>query len=372
MNIKYNRLFNLSIGHDFLEDGIDKDIALRPDAATRQMLTNGKLLFKTLGNTSLVIFKTDTNQTDPFINLGPDVNFRFYITTENSSEFFNITKLDNYTAGNKLYFTNNPAAPQSTSDAPEMLDHTLIDKAFGKLFTYSYTLPATQTNVTANFRIEDSAGNPVSPGKDADGNPLGLLITLTRDDSRAFSQQVDLRDQPSGVYTIFLDNLTDTVNLNTLTVFIDNDGLSQGILGIVDITYNALNTIYVDTDFFRLRFERKTTVWKYYIVNKTLGVDLNTTNLRIEDSDPIGGDPYAHIDFILEGAQPNVSTQIKGFETVIFKSDGSIPSFEQPKLNVQLLDDANKEIVKHLPNPPLNSVEKENSGTIEKEIFVFI
>ncbi len=372
MNIKYNRLFNISIAHNFFESNVNSNLSIRPDFETRKLLANGKLLFKKLGNNNLVLFKTDANQTDPFIHLGTDVRFRFYITTENSSEFFNITKLDGYSAGNKLYFTNNPAAPQSSSDAPEVLNYALIDEAFGKLFTYSYTLPGNQTNVTANFRIENSAGNTVSPGKDANGDPLDLIIPLTRDDSRVFSQQVDLRDKPSGFYTIFLDNLNGTINLDTLTVFIDNDGLDSGVLGVVDINYTAQNTIYADTDYFQLHFERKTTVWKYYIINKSQGIDFNTTVLRIEDSDPVNGDPYAHIDFLLEGAQPNANTQVKGFETVIFKSDGSIPSFEQPKLNVHLLDNNNKEIVQHLPNPPVNAVEKDNSGTIEKEIFVFI
>ena len=371
MNIKYNRLFHLSLAHGFYEDGVNRNLLLRPDAATTRLLANGKMLFKTLGSHSLVIFKTDTDTISPFVDLGPDLNLRFYLTTENSNEFFNITKLDNYEAGNKLYFSNIPANASNDSSNPEALTHSLIDKAFAKLFTYSFTL--TTNHTITKFRIEDSDGQPVSPGKDANGNDLPTTLTLNRDDAQVFSQQVDLRDKPNGVYTIFIDNQAN-INLKTETVLIDNEGIAQGILGVVDIKYIAVNTIYVNTDYFRLQFDRKTTIWKYFIVNKSKNVDLNTTSLKIEDSPSGGGPPYAHVDFIVDGAQPNATVQVKGFETVIFKSNAVIPSFEQPKLNVQLLDDGipNKELVKHLPNPPVNSVEKKNGIDLEKEIFVFI
>ena len=370
MNIKYNKLFNLSVAHDFFRDGINEDIVIQPDAETSRLLINGKMLYKTIGNNGVVIFKTETNKIDPFINVGPDANFRFYITTEKSSEFFNITKLENYVAGNKLYFTNVPVNESIDSTNPETLTHTLIDSASGKLFTYSFSLTTNHTKT--KLRIENNEGELVSPGKDSDGNDLPTTLTLTRNDSKSFSQQIDLRTKPNGIYTIFIENLAQDTNLKTETVFVDNEATRQGVLGIVDIKYSAVNTIYVDTNYYELHFDRKTTIWKYFIVNKSNNVDFNTTNLKIEDSLSGGGTPYAHVDFVLEGAQPNATTQIKGFETVIFKSNVVIPSFEHPKLNVQLLDQSDNELVKHLPNPPFNAVEKDNGGIIEKEIFVFI
>lgn len=377
MNIKYNRLCNFSIGHTFYADGVNNDLALRPDYKTKQLLTNGKLLFKSLGNNLVVLYKAARDGIAPFIDLGKDVTLRFYVVAKRTDEFFNITKLDTaqkYKAGNKLYFANDPANPSTDSNSPEILTHSLLDKAFGKLFTYSFSLTSTHTKT--KFKMSDSDGNLVAVGKDTDGNDLPTVLDLARDDSKMFHQQVDLRNKPSGIYTITITNDSGTIDLLEETVFIDNDVLEQGVLGIVDIVYtSATDHIYGTTEFYKIQFERKKAFWKYYVVNKTKTIDLTdaTTNLSIEDSITGGGPPYANVNFDREGAEPHATTKINGLDTVIFKSDAEIPSFEAPKLNVKLvLKPSDKVMVEHLSNPPVNSVVKENGGDSEKEIFVFI
>lgn len=377
MSVKYNRLFNFSIEHEYYKDGINEDVVLVPDQNTKQQLTNGKLLFKMLGNNAIVLFKTGNDKISPFINLGTDVNFRFYIKTERRDEFFNITKLDaskKYEAGNKLYFSNNPANASTDISNPEVLTHTLIDKAFGKLFTYSFSL--TSAHIKTKFKLFDSDGNLVSAGKDSAGNDLSTVINLIRDDSKMFHQQVDLRNKANGIYTISIKNDADTVLLKEETVLIDNEGISQNVIGIFDIKYDTLsNHMYGATEFYKLQFNRKTAFWKYYVVNKSQTLDLAdvATSLDIEDSLTGSGPPYVNVNFTREGDEPHATTKVKGFDTVIFKSSAEIPSFEQPKLNVKLvLKPDDKVMVEHLSNPPFNSVEKENGGDIEKEIFVFI
>lgn len=363
--------------HEYFKDGINRALALKPDANTKRILGNGKMLFKSLGNNAVVLFKADSDRTSPFIDLGPDIVFRFYLTTEGSDAFFNITKLDtanNYVVGNKLYFTNNPAQASADPESPEVLTHTLLDRAFTKLFTYSFSLGTTHTKT--KFKMADSEGNLVSVGKDAAGNDLPTILNLTRDDSKQFHQQVDVRNKVSGVYTITITNDSGATILREETVLIDDQSTGQGILGIVDIKYNtATGHMYGATEYYRLRFERKTAFWKYLVVNKTKSLNLSdpTTNLSIEDSPSGGGPPYANVDFNLEGTEPHTSIKVKGYDTVVFKSSDKIPSFEEPKLNVKLvLKPSDQVMVEHLSNPPANTVEKENGGDIEKEIFVFI
>lgn len=363
--------------HEYFKDGVDKTLVLRPDDRTRKILGNGKMLFKSLGNQMMVLFKADSDRTSPFIDLGKDVDLRFYLTTERSDAFFNITHLDTakkYVAGNKLYFSNDPNNASTDAASPEVLSHTLLDKAFAPLFTYSFSLASTHTK--AKFKMADSGGNLVSVGKDATGNDLPTTLSLKRDDSKQFRQQVDLRNKAKGIYTITITNDSGAATLREETILIDDGALEQGVLGIVDIKYDtATGHMYGATEYYRIKFERKRTFWKYLIVNKTQSLNLSdpTTNLSIEDSLTGGGPPYAKVDFNLEGSEPHSSIKVKGFDTVVFKSSDEIPSYEEPKLNVKLvLKPSDQVMVEHLANPPANTVEKENGGDIEKEIFVFI
>ncbi|MDX1327516.1 MAG: hypothetical protein R3299_07390 [Arenibacter sp.] len=380
MTTKYNRLFSVSMQHNFYKNGVHKSLVLKPDTTTAVLTRNGKMLFRTLGNDAIVLYKADADKTSPFIDLGKDVVFRYYLTLENSEEFFNITNLDGvkkYEVGNKLYFTNNPANASTHPDTPELLTHSLIGKAFSPLFTYSFSLTTTHTKT--KFKLTDQNGNLISVGKDQEGNDLPTILNLSRDDNKKFHQQVDLRNKPNGIYTITIRNDADATTLREETVLIDNEALHQGVLGVVDIRYDsATGHLYGATEYYRLNFERKTAVWKYFIVNKTktqLDYDdvLNTSSLTIEDSPTGGGAPYTHVDFNLDGTEPRTDIKVKGFHTVVFKSSAEIPSFEDPKLNVELvLKPSDKKVVAHLSNPPINTVEKDNGGVIEKEIFVFI
>ncbi len=377
MSTKYIRLFTISMGHEFFVNGANETFSLQPDADTQLLLRNGKMLFKRLGKLSIVLFKTAADKVSPFIDLGSELRFRFYLTSERSDEFFNITQLDttkNYEVGNKVHFSNVPANASTVKITPEVLTHTLIDKAFGKLFTYTFSLSTTHTKT--KFRMTDSNGVLVSVGKDAEGNDLPTTLSLSRDNEKKFHRQVDLRNKKSGVYTITITNDSESTTLKEETVLIDNNGVQQGILGIVDINYEtATNHIYGATEFYEIRFSRKSAFWKYYIVNKTGALDLSdlATNLSIEDSPTGSGPPYINVNFNRIGDEPHATKKVNGFDTVIFKSSAEIPSFENPKLNVQLvLKPADKVMVEHLANPPINTPEKDNGGDIEKEIFVFI
>ena len=377
MTTKYNRLFSLSVVHDFFKEGVIKSLSLRPDTLTTALLRNGQMLFRTLGSTSIVLFKADSDLTSPFIDLGREQHFRFYLTTERSDEFYNITQLDTtkkYVPGNKIHFKNVPTNASTDSNSPEVLTHTLIDKAFSKLFTYTFSLISTHTKT--KFKMADSNGTLVSVGKDTDGNDLPTTLSLSRDDTKRFHSQVDLRSKKSGVYTITITNDSETTTLKEETVLIDNDGVQQGVLGIVDVIYDSATThLYGATEFYEIRFSRKSTFWKYFIVNKTASLDLSdtATHLSIEDSPTGSGPPYVNVNFTRVGDEPHATRKVNGYDTVIFKSSAEIPSFETPKLNVQLvLKPSDKVMVEHLANPPVNTPEKENGGDIEKEIFVFI
>lgn len=385
MNTKYNRLFNFSIEHEFFSDGINSDISLRPDPKTHRLLVNGQMLYKSLGNRHIALYKAASDPTLPFIDMGTEVSFRFYLTAERSDEFYNISNLDTnggttkYKAGNKLHFSNVPANFSTDQNNPETLEHVLIDRAFGKLFTYSYSL--TTNHVKTTFRVRNSEGQFVSVGKDTDGNDLPTTLILTRDDLKVFHRQVDLREQPDGIYTVLINNVVGNNPgpdlLKEETLLLDDEAVSRGVLGVVDIVYNATNDLYVGTKYYNLKFSRKETIWKYYIVNKSNSIDLSPPppNLSIIDSVSGSGLPYSNVGFTREGDEPHATTKIKGYDTVIFKSDNEIPSFERPKTNVQLFHNpGGKIVVEHLANPPVNTVEKYNSidDTIEKEIFVFI
>lgn len=375
VSINYNRLFNLRSAHNYFENGKIRGMQFTPTRQTKRVLRGGQMLFKPLPTGFTVLYKAQADEVTPMVELSADLTLTFTLAVENRAEFLNITNLDEsptvkYRSGNILYFTNNPGAASNNPDSPESISHMLIDGTKNSLFTYSFTLPGLPSQV--RLIVSDMAGNPVSAGTEADGTPLPTELELTKNDDDTYTRQLDLRDNPPGLYTITILHITDdATQFREETFYVSDELASQNVLGIVDIVYES--DLYADPEQYELQFPRKETIWKYFVVNKNRHVTFGTEDLFIDDL----GLPSAHyssVNFTREGAEPHATVSINGLETVIFKSDTPIPFFEVPKSSVQLKKNpGNAVLVSNLPNPSHNGVVKEQSGgVLESEIFVFI
>lgn len=301
MNINYNRLFNLTIGHDYFVDGFDRFVQLAPTQETSNLLKNGKMLFKKLPHGVTVLYRATDDEVSPFIDLDNDQRLVFVMTTENITGLLNISDLDEsvsrqYKSGSILYFKNDPASASANTNNPEIITHELIDTLRSQLFSYSFTI--TGNPATVQFRVADEEGGLVSIGKETDGTPFPTTLTLSINSNNEYTQQIDLRDKPKGRYKITILDSTGTTTLKEEEIYVDELLAKQNILGIVDIVYEtAGGHLYGDTEAYKVQFTRADVSWKYYIINKSQNIDLSTNSLSISDAGSTNGSPYEVNDF---------------------------------------------------------------------------
>lgn len=296
MNIFYKRIFNLTVAHSYFKDDADRFVTLYPAASTDALLRNGKMLFKRLPNGITVLYRTIDDETTPFVELDKNQHFIFVIKAENKTGLLNISDFDEsesrkFGTGNILYFTNNPENVSSNKSDPEILTHQIIDSLRGPLFTYQFVVNGNPA--TVRMIVTDSAGTPVSVGKDTDGNFLPVNLQLSISNNNTFTRQVDLRELTRGRYLITIRNEADTVTLKSEEIYVDEQLERDNILGIVELVYDSVSGhLYGNTEEYKLQFKGAKTFWKYYVVNKSKNIDLTTDSLAINDSGSVNGSPY--------------------------------------------------------------------------------
>ncbi len=374
IHINYNRLFNLKIAHTYYSGERVPGIQLQPTSETKRKLKGGNMLFKTISDGMVILYRAKDDEITPFIDLSPDLMLTFFMTIENEAKFQNITDLDEsssiqYSSSNILYFANNPAAASDDPENPEAITHELIDALNGRLFTYNFNLASPPANVL--LKVRNSNNELVSTGKKADGTPLPTTLPIEKSDDGSFSHQIDFRGKPAGKYTFIIRNSADDTTLKEEVFYIDDELASRNIMGIVNIVYNsATNHLYDATEEYQVKFKNKETVWKYFIVNKTQKIDLSADDLSISDN---GTATYPTVSFTREGPEPHNSVAIGGLDTVIFKSDVPIPFRDIPKTSIKLKNQTdNIVLIKDLPNPSHEGVVKKTGSVLESEIYVFI
>ena len=276
---------------------------------------------------------------------------------------------DKFSSASILYFINKPADASDDPENPEALVHSLIDGTRNSLFSYEISLETPPDDIL--LRITGPDGTTVPAGKGVDGSPLNDPLIIKKSDDAIFRQQIDLRQRPPGLYTFTVRDDSDNTTLKEQQFYVDDELVSQSILGIVDIVYsNSPGHLYGNTEEYELVFSRKETVWTYYIVNKNGFLAFDDHDLEINDP---GSSDYPAVAFSRVGDEPHAEIKINGFETVVFKSGVPIPFKDFPKPDLQLIKNPGGAVlIKNLPNPSHTGVVKEQNGQLESEIYVFI
>ncbi len=389
VSILYTRLFNLSVQHNYYEDGIARNFRIAPTRETSELLQGGRMLFKSIPKGCTVLYRTLADETTPFVDKGPEARLKFTLSFENLSELLNITDLDEspsntYKSGNFIYLVNDPASASSDPENPEVLSYELLDFKEKRLFTYFFTVePPLSPPGDVLLTVTDESGTPVSIGKTVEGVPFPTTVTVHVNEDGNYAQQIDLRKLPKGKYTITLQDASDNSFINSVTFYADESIAGKNVLGLVDIIFEGITDLmYDDTWEYAISFSRRTTIWKYFIVDKTQKVaDLDNFNLAIVDQRVQTSPPYAaSYTFTRDGNEPHDTIRINGCDTVIFKSNAisPIPFYEAPLPRMELRkvpvnpSDSTQVIIENLPNPSHSGVVKENAGVLESEIYVFI
>lgn len=376
MNILYSHLFQLQLAHDYFRDGLARGVEVFPSPETSELMKNGRILLRSIPSGILALYRTEDDETTPEIRLRGDIRFTFFISLNNSQNFLNITDLD-LAPDNRLvfgkipYYSNNPADPSDDIQAPETLDFNYMDGFVDKLFNYRLT----HEDDTLLLRIFNPNGTQVSHGKAPDGSeyPLDFMIEKN-EDTGEFDVQIDLRGKISGKYRIAIRNAGDTEDVEVKNLWVGPRPIGRNVFGIIELFYPASeDNLYGTKEYFRLSFQRKNTLWQYFVINKNRRIDLEAFDLNIRDLGDQPDTPYANYIFQRMGEEPHESIRINDLDTVVFRSQTPIPYYEDPKLNLQLeRNPGNDPVIIHLPNPSHSGSVKEFEGQQSSEIYVFI
>jgi hypothetical protein len=246
----------------------------------------------------------------------------------------NITDLNEsasriFGSGKIVYFTNNPANPSHNSNSPEILTNEILDSVKGPLFTYQFSISGNPASV--KIIVTNDAGDPVSVGKDTEGNAFPTTISLLISSSNSFEQQIDLRDYPRGRFQIEIKNEAETLTLKSEEIYVDEQLEKDNTLGVVDIVYDSLtDNLYNETEEYKLQLKSADSFWKIYVVNKSKNIDFTSDSLFITDSGILNGVPYVINDF--ERVYANIGITAKtagagGNSITLASSGGSFPAF---------------------------------------------
>lgn len=371
VSINYTRLFNLRMNHDFYGEQPVPGLTLTPTRQTMRLLKGANMLFKTVSDGIVVLYRAEADEVTPLVNLPPGQRFTFILRAESPAEFQTITQLDvsstdRFTSSSILYFTNVPANSSGDATAPEKLDHSLIDAVQNSLFNYTFQLNPSPNDVL--LRITGPDGNTIAAGRTVESQSLPDPLPIAKSTDDMHRHQIDLRQQPPGKYTFTIRNNADDTTLKEETFYVDDELASKNFLGIAEIVYSdSPDHLYSETEEYELTFTSQETVWTYFIVNQNGNVVFSDHDLVIDDRGP------SAVSFNLDGDKPHADIKVNGFETVVFKSGAPIPFNILPKSEVRLIKNpGNSVLLNSLPNPSYTGIVKEKNGQLESEIYVFI
>lgn len=353
----YFKLFNINTLHNYYKSGICNSLIITPTSECKKIIKNHRLLFKNTVKGFQISYSAKNESGDPLIELS-DLLFTCIITSNNYAELLNKTDLDvksvEYSGNKIIYFRNDPITTKS-------IKHKFIDYIKPRIFNYKFPFKAKDLNSdTASLELLNNEGNTV----------MGPFQSIKPGNDKCYYQYIDLSAFPDGKY-IFRVSDTNNSQKDEL-ICINNELSKQVVFGLLEIEYNS-NTLKE----YDLTFIRQNSVWKYFVVNKSGIVDLDSYSLEIKDTSKEKDIPYKKVNVFNKGKEPDPDIRIDGYDTVTFTSNDKIPFYERPLLYIELLkidktggSSGDKiTLIKHLPNPKISGIINKNK---ESEIYVFI
>lgn len=365
----YSKLFSVNVRHNYYEDNLCNDLGFVPTTASRKKIVNQRCLFKA--------FDTGFNL---ITEIGPDLKtkieflgttLQFGINLNNAAKFLAISQLNETTPakeflGNqKIYFSNDGLNSN--------LKYQIIDGIVGDLMSLNFTLPP---HTEVNLRINSSTENNLVIAYGTDGLPINGPYKIKSNNQKVFEKLLDMAKLPDGLYSISIKNAADTGNdLLSYKIFKSNELSAQSIFGVLELKLPASNAVVTETKFL-INFLRKSTTWKYYVINQS-GIDLDDFELLVKDKSldgtPSGNPVYAKYTFagtLVPANDPDPINKIADADILLFKSNVKIPFYQKVKVGLELSKkDGGTEIVltKNLPNP----IPEKQAGE-ESKIYVYV
>lgn len=348
MGTYYKTFFQVTIDHNYYDDGVCRDFDIRPLPETARLFAGHKLMFKKEINGFKILFQALDNNRIPTVELDEGVRLNFSMHLKNSS-LYNFTELPDKSSHKEVYHFDSLLVTKI--DENDTVNYKMELSADSKLETrpnrFSYYFESESDKV--NLQVRDVASN--------------LIIDRQfESEDKTFNELIELQGFPTGKY-VFSRSIDGEIEGEDEYYIVDLKKTGKPF-GFMTISKDALIT-YQQATQFHIKFQTRSVPWKYnFLLTKDyIGEDFSIVENEVNNG---SGSRYNEvIEFVETSAR---SAYTKG-ETIVFESGqmvGSnfqpqkIPYYQSPKKSLQLKTNSGQKIViSHLPNPAINSLKPE-------------
>jgi hypothetical protein len=366
----YSKLVSLKVKHDYYEDNLSADLYFNPAADVRSIFKNQRWLSKVYDTGFSLICQTDAAG-KPVIGIG-DITMHYGIGLRNAAKFSAVTVLDQtapakaFSNQKKMYFYNDALN--------EVLKYKILDDIVPDVYGLGFSVADVHTAVT--LRVNSVLVNNNTIEFDTNGAAVTGPYHIDRKTDKTFSKLLEMRHLPDGLYAVSVKNAADTgADIVTFTLFKSTELAAMSIFGVLELSIPASSSAVTETNY-SIDFKRKSTTWKYFVVNQS-GIDLDDFDILLKDKSndgtPDGNPVYSKYNFSGNPpAQPvpDPLNSVAGTSALLFASTVKIPFFETVKTGLKLIrKEGGTEVVlsENLPNP----IPEKQAGE-ESKIYVYV
>ncbi|MCW9708154.1 hypothetical protein [Fodinibius salsisoli] len=348
----YESLFQLEISHDYYRNNQSADFRITPAGDTVRQLRNHGLLFrKNPSGFSVLGEVIPAGGGDVELLRSPEKPARYqFLLHQQQPDFLNYTDLPFHEVGKTIYYFNNL---QSNIDGGIKYLHfasdhvTAGDQLDLESGNYRYAVSGTEIQKTARLVFPDLGIEEKQQVSNTEG---------------VFNFQFDLSNYPAGRAELWIDGSKEELFYSA--------GTEQmaGVFGIIEVfhsnevpsTYQFLDdNNFVEAQNYQLAFQKRSTFWKYIIVNKS-GADL--------DDPGIQNGSYTFTQDTSGSYPSNYS---------VFISDQEIPLSQEGIDSLSLrkkFSTSNRKVLDGLPNPRQNMLRRDeaNINKFYSEVYLYI
>lgn len=275
MEMKFYKLFSVSVTHNFFTDKIFRGFIFSPAIETLKILKDYNLLFRNTENGFEVhanceeIIVDEETRIKPFKNLERNIRLRFLIRL-NDPYYLNYSELPIEDITGKIYRFNNISLNLINESNP-----ALVKDTDSKFVSASDLVPLSAAlfnlEVAPDFNkdevlIMNASGNEVIKMSDDSEEKFFKLIA---DNETEKVLQIDLRNFPQGYYEIFNGEEMHPIYLDSAFSFKDAIGLVEIFSGNDVNEANRFSSGgYLNSRDYLIPIDNRSLGWKFTVVRK--------------------------------------------------------------------------------------------------------
>ncbi len=235
MNSTFSKILELSLKHNYYNNGLCPDFSIKPTAQTKDLLKRLRCIFKATTNGFFLSCDNLAKEIMPQILIKGNTRLCFIMELRKTN-FLNFTTLPSRSGGKDIYYIHNEGKNKELSMKTVAM--------YPSVFTYKFPATASETSLL----VKDSEGKTY------------INESYTNKDQEEYSASIDLGSPSSGLYHFNVSGRDEDES-----IYISNESLGNGIFGLIEITLpvdsNSKNPIV-----YQYQFNAKSLVWEYHLL----------------------------------------------------------------------------------------------------------